>query len=107
MNGANYVSNETKLAFEQALMEGSIKEPSHQSAKISAPAVQKTTEADSKPTAAMDSFSSTKQPKIPITMNSEKKAESPALQENNGAPMDQNLERYFQQQNATLQVHRQ
>ena len=107
LNGANYVSSETKLAFEQALKEGNIKESSHQLPKISVPVVQKTTEADIKPTVAVDSFNSIKQPKIPITMNSVKKSDSPALQENNGAPMDQNLERYFQQQNDTLQVHRQ
>ena len=107
LNGANYVSKETKLEFEKALEEGPIFNQNSETAKISTPAVDGTTESKAKSAPLVESDSRTELPKAPITMNSKVKSDSPEVHNDSDISVDQNLENYFQQQSDTLEVHRQ
>ena len=107
LNGANYVSKETKLQFEKTLEEGPIFNQDSGTAKISTPAVDGTTESKAKPASLVESDSRTELPKATITMNSKVKSDSPGIHNDSGISVDQNLENYFQQQSDTMEVHRQ
>ena len=107
LNGANYVSKQTQLEFEKALEEGPIFNQDSETAKISTPAVDGTTESKAKPASLVESDSRTELPKAPITMNSKVQSDPPGVHNDSGISVDQNLENYFQQQSDTLEVHRQ